>query len=224
MTEAPVSAIMAEENMLYCFQAEKGKDKDMKIMVASDVHGSSLYCRKMLDAFAREQAGRLLLLGDLLYHGPRNNLPDGYAPKEVISMLNVQKNRLLCVRGNCDTEVDQMVLEFPIMAEYCILWLGARMVFATHGHHFNTAALPSLQPGDILLHGHTHVPAWEPFSVFPEDPARKTDSSSMPECLYLNPGSVSIPKENSPRGYMVLTENTAEWKTLEGDVYHKISL
>lgn len=118
----------------------------MKIMVASDIHGSALYCRKMLDAFEREQADRLLLLGDLLYHGPRNDLPAGYAPKEVIPLLNAQKNRLLCVRGNCDTEVDQMVLEFPIMAESCILWLGSRMVFATHGHHFNTASLPPCNP------------------------------------------------------------------------------
>ncbi len=195
----------------------------MKIMVASDIHGSALYCRKMLDAFEREQADRLLLLGDLLYHGPRNDLPDGYAPKEVIPMLNAQKDRILCVRGNCDTEVDQMVLEFPIMAESCILWTGSRMVFATHGHHFNTECIPPLQPGDILLHGHTHVPAWEPFFASTADPARREDSLSAPECLYLNPGSVSIPKGNSPRGYMILTGYGAEWKTLEGETYHKIS-
>ncbi|HJA91960.1 MAG TPA: phosphodiesterase [Candidatus Eisenbergiella merdipullorum] len=186
----------------------------MKIMIASDIHGSAFHCRKMLDAFEQEQADRLLLLGDLLYHGPRNDLPDGYAPKKVIPMLNAQKGRILCVRGNCDTEVDQMVLDFPIMAEYCILWLGSRMVFATHGHHFNTASLPSLQPGDILLHGHTHIPAWEPF--------RAGQSSEAENCLYLNPGSVSIPKENSPKGYMMLTETAAEWKTLEGEAYHRI--
>lgn len=197
----------------------------MKIMVASDIHGSALYCRKMLDAFEREQADRLLLLGDLLYHGPRNDLPAGYAPKEVIPLLNAQKNRLLCVRGNCDTEVDQMVLEFPIMAESCILWLGSRMVFATHGHHFNSASLPPLQPGDILLHGHTHVPAWEPFSLSPActAPASNCPSPAASECLYLNPGSVSIPKENSPRGYMILTDHAAEWKTLEGEGYHRYS-
>lgn len=196
------------------------KRKNMKIMVASDIHGSSLYCRKMLDAFDREQADRLLLLGDLLYHGPRNDLPDGYAPKEVIPLLNARKNRLLCVRGNCDSEVDQMVLDFPIMSESCILWLGKRMVFATHGHHFHTAALPPLQPGDILLHGHTHVPAWEPFPASPAD----STPDCVPKCLYLNPGSVSIPKENSPRGYMMLMDSAAIWKTLDGEAYHKILL
>ena len=211
----------------------------MKIMAASDIHGSSLYCRQMLDAFTREQADRLLLLGDLLYHGPRNDLPEGYAPKEVIPLLNAHKNSLLCVRGNCDTEVDQMVLEFPILAESCILWLGSRMVYATHGHHFNTSCLPPLQPGDILLHGHTHVPAWEGFSISEEGSGPVTPSSEVPTafgvltaegscnppaCLYLNPGSVSIPKENSPRGYLILTEKAAEWKTLEGESYHKILL
>ncbi|HJC24605.1 MAG TPA: phosphodiesterase [Candidatus Eisenbergiella merdavium] len=197
----------------------------MKIMAASDIHGSSLYCRQMLDAFAKEQADRLLLLGDLLYHGPRNDLPEGYAPKEVIPLLNAHKNSLLCVRGNCDTEVDQMVLEFPILAESCILWLGSRMVYATHGHHFNTSCLPPLQPGDILLHGHTHVPAWEGFCVSAEVSGMpEADVCKPPACLYLNPGSVSIPKKNSPRGYLILTEREAEWKTLEGKSYHKILL
>lgn len=97
----------------------------MKIMIASDIHGSAHYCRRMLDAFDREDADRLLLLGDILYHGPRNDLPEGYAPKEVIAMLNERKSQIFCVRGNCDTEVDQMVLEFPILADYCILTLDA---------------------------------------------------------------------------------------------------
>ena len=95
----------------------------MKIMIASDIHGSAYHCRRLLDAFDREGAGRLLLLGDILYHGPRNDLPEGYAPKEVTAMLNDRKSQIFCVRGNCDTEVDQMVLEFPILADYCILML-----------------------------------------------------------------------------------------------------
>lgn len=181
----------------------------MKFMIASDLHGSAYYCREMLAAFDREQADKLLLLGDLLYHGPRNDLPREYAPKEIISLLNARRNQLLCVRGNCDTEVDQMVLDFPIMADYCILSAGRRMIFATHGHHFNQAAMPPLQPGDILLHGHTHVPAWEPVG---------TDN------LYLNPGSVAIPKEGSVHGYMVLTETEALWKDLTGAVYHTLAL
>ena len=116
-----------------------------KLMIASDIHGSAYYCRKMLEAFDREQADRLLLLGDILYHGPRNDLPKEYAPKEVIKMLNERKNRIFCVRGNCDTEVDQMVLEFPILADYAIIPIDDRLIYATHGHHFNLNALPPLQ-------------------------------------------------------------------------------
>ncbi len=178
----------------------------MKLMIASDIHGSSFYCREMLDAFDREQSDKLLLLGDILYHGPRNDLPKDYAPKTVISLLNERKEKLLCVRGNCDTEVDQMVLQFPIMADYAIFYAGNRMIYATHGHNFNRESLPPMQSGDILLHGHTHIPAWEPFGG---------------QNLYLNPGSVSIPKEGSAHGYMVLTENEVLWKDLSGGVYHK---
>ncbi len=177
----------------------------MKLMIASDIHGSSCYCREMLNAFDLEQADKLVLLGDILYHGPRNDLPKDYAPKTVISLLNERKSELLCVRGNCDTEVDQMVLQFPIMADYAIFYAGDRMIYATHGHNFNKESLPPMQPGDILLHGHTHIPAWEPFG----------DNN-----LYLNPGSVSIPKESSAHGYMILTENEALWKDLGGAVYH----
>lgn len=106
----------------------------MKWMVASDIHGSAKYCRELLGAYEREKADRLLLLGDLLYHGPRNDLPEEYAPKVVITMLNAKKKNILCVRGNCDAEVDQMVLEFPILADYCMLDLGTKLVYATHGH------------------------------------------------------------------------------------------
>lgn len=179
----------------------------MNIMIASDIHGSAYYCRKLLEAFDREGSEKLLLLGDILYHGPRNDLPLEYAPQKVIAMLNERKSKLLCVRGNCDTEVDQMVLEFPIMAEYCLLYVGKRLIFATHGHHFNTQNLPPLEPGDILLHGHTHVPAWEPCG---------TDN------LYLNPGSVAIPKNDTTRGYMLLTDRGLHWKDLAGSCYHKL--
>ena len=178
----------------------------MKLMIASDIHGSAYYCKALLEAFNREQADRLLLLGDILYHGPRNDLPREYAPKEVIAMLNGIKDKLFCVRGNCDTEVDQMVLQFPILADYCILPVGKRLIYATHGHNFNLNALPPLQPGDILLHGHTHIPAWEGFGN---------------GNLYLNPGSVSIPKAGSSHSYMILEGNTAQWKSLDGSVYHE---
>lgn len=181
----------------------------MKLMIASDIHGSAFYCRRLLEAFRQEQADRLLLLGDILYHGPRNDLPRDYAPKEVITLLNTLKDRIFCVRGNCDTEVDQMVLEFPILADYCILTAGNRLIYATHGHKYHLKFLPPLQPGDLLLHGHTHIPAWEPFGN---------------GNLYLNPGSVSIPKAGSDHGYMILTDDRICWKTLDGQVYHREDL
>ena len=177
----------------------------MKLMIASDIHGSAFYCRELLAAFKREEADKLLLLGDILYHGPRNDLPKDYAPKEVIAMLNGIKEKLLCVRGNCDTEVDQMVLEFPILADYCILYMGKRMIYATHGHGYNMASIPPMQKGDVLLHGHTHIPAWTEFGE---------------DNIYLNPGSVSIPKEGSAHSYMILEDDTAVWKNLSGEVYH----
>ena len=179
----------------------------MKLMIASDIHGSAFYCSKMIEAYKREKADKLLLLGDLLYHGPRNDLPKEYAPKKVIEMLNGIKEEILCVRGNCDTEVDQMVLEFPVMAEYCILYLDNRMVFATHGHIFNTVDKPLLKKGDILLNGHTHVPKCE----------------QMEEFVYMNPGSVSIPKENSAHSYMIWDKEFI-WKDLEGNIYYTEAL
>ena len=181
----------------------------MKWMIASDLHGSAVYCRRMIEAFEREGADRLLLLGDLLYHGPRNDLPEGYAPKEVMPLLNGMKSKLLCVRGNCDAEVDQMVLDFPILADYAVLPVGQRLVYATHGHVHNLKNLPPLARGDILLHGHTHIPAWTEFGE---------------ENLYLNPGSLSIPKEGSAHSYMTLEGKTFCWKTLEGETYHELSL
>jgi len=175
----------------------------MKLLIASDIHGSAHYCKKLLEAFDREGADKLLLLGDVLYHGPRNDLPEGYAPKEVIAMLNPLKSKLLCVRGNCDTEVDQMVLDFPVLADYALLNFGEKTIYATHGHNYNEATLPPLCMGDILLHGHTHVP-------------KCTDHGFY---IYMNPGSVSIPKENSPHSYMTYEDGTFLWKDLSGKVY-----
>ncbi len=175
----------------------------MKYMIASDIHGSAYYCEKLLAAYEREGADRLLLLGDLLYHGPRNDLPKDYAPKKVIEMLNAKKDELICVRGNCEAEVDQMVLEFPVMAEYAILPIRKNIIFATHGHVFNPAKPPVLKAGDILLNGHTHIPACEMKDNF----------------LYLNPGSVSIPKEKSEHSYMIFEDYEFVWKSLDGVVY-----
>lgn len=175
----------------------------MKWLIASDIHGSALYCGQLLERFSAEQADRLLLLGDLLYHGPRNDLPEGYAPKAVIELLNPLADRILCVRGNCEAEVDQMVLSFPVLAEYALMPLGSRLIYITHGHIHHASNLPPLQPGDILLHGHTHVPV-----------CGQTNGIRI-----LNPGSVSIPKEGSPRSYMTLENDTFKWKTLDGRTY-----
>jgi len=176
----------------------------MKMLIASDIHGSAAACRKLLKAWDREDPDRVLLLGDLLYHGPRNDLPEDYDPKEVAAMLNGRGDSILCVRGNCDAEVDQMMLHFPILADYA--WIaGERFsIFATHGHVFNTENLPPLRPGDILLHGHTHVPAWEEYSTY----------------RYFNPGSVSIPKNGSKKSYMILEDGVFTWKTLKGEDFH----
>ena len=168
----------------------------MKWMIASDIHGSAYYCTKMLEAYRAEQADRLLLLGDILYHGPRNDLPKDYAPKEVIAMLNPLAADILCVRGNCDTEVDQMVLQFPVMADYALLTEGSTLIFATHGHHFHAENHPPLHAGDILLHGHTHVPV----------------CCKSGEIAVLNPGSVSIPKEQSAHSYLTLENGVFTWK------------
>lgn len=174
----------------------------MKLMIASDIHGSFYYCEKMLTAFNEEKADRLLILGDILYHGPRNDLPRDYAPKKVIAALNSVKDKLLSVRGNCDTEVDQMVLEFPILADYCILALDDKTVYATHGHKYGETTPPPLPEGSILLCGHTHIPKCTEYEGY----------------TYMNPGSVSIPKENSHHGYMIYENGEFLWKDFDGNL------
>lgn len=171
----------------------------MKFLIASDIHGSAYYCAKLLEAYAAEKADRMILLGDILYHGPRNDLPRDYAPKEVIALLNPMKDVIYCVRGNCEAEVDQMVLDFPVLADYMLMPAGSRMIYATHGHVFNENNLPPLHPGDVLLHGHTHIPVCEDHG----------------DHYYLNPGSVSIPKTDSWHGYMIYEDGLFLWKDLE---------
>lgn len=185
----------------------------MKYFIASDIHGSALFCRKLLEAFDREQADRILLLGDLLYHGPRNDLPEGYAPKEVIELLNARKDCILAVRGNCDAEVDQMVLGFPIMADYSLIERNGNFVYMTHGHMHSFQNPPELKKGDLFLQGHTHVPAYE----------------NRNGIHFANPGSVSIPKplptgEKSWHGYMILEGDQLYWKDLEGSILQKVAL
>lgn len=158
-----------------------------KIMFASDIHGSMLYCNKMLDAFESHKADKLVLLGDILYHGPRNPMPDGHNPKKVTAILNEYKDKILCVRGNCDCEVDQMVLNFPCLAEYAYIYLDDVTIFATHGHKYNPENLPPLNKGDVLFNGHTHIPMIK----------------HMGDYTYINCGSVSMPKENTAHSYVI---------------------
>ena len=180
----------------------------MKWMIASDVHGSAYYCQKLITRYTEEKADRLILLGDLLYHGPRNDLPRKYAPKQVIEMLNKIKDDLLCVRGNCEAEVDQMVLSFPVMADYALLNLGTRVLFITHGHIYNEENLPPLKKGDVLLNGHTHI--------------RKMEDKG--DYYYINPGSVSLPKNGQVGSYIILEENIFITKDLNGKTLETLEI
>ena len=181
----------------------------MKLMIASDIHGSACWCRKLLEAWDREGAEHLILLGDILYHGPRNALPEEYAPMEVAAMLNERSGRIFGVRGNCDAEIDQMVLRFPMMADYSLLFSGQHTVFVTHGHLWHADALPQLRSGDVLLHGHTHLPGWE---------------ETSDGIFVFNPGSVSIPKKQSAHGYILLEDREWRWKDVSGKEYHRMTL
>ena len=180
----------------------------MKYMIASDIHGSAYYCGLLLYEYRKSGASRLILLGDILYHGPRNDLPRDYDPKAVISMLNGIKDQIYSVRGNCDTEVDQMVLEFPVLADYGLLVVNGLTIYLTHGHIYHKDHLPPVQKGDILLHGHTHILTAE----------REGDIT------ILNPGSVSIPKGGNPPTYGILEEQVFRILDFEGNVQKEIDL
>lgn len=173
----------------------------MKLMFASDIHGSKFYCEKLIECYRREGAERLILLGDLLYHGARNELTEEYNTIAVTALLNSLKSDILSVRGNCDTEVDQMVLEFPILADYSLLYLGRRMVFLTHGHLYSPGRLPPMQKGDILINGHTHVSAIQ----------------RLGDYFYLNPGSISLPKDGH-HSYMLYEDGVFTIKDIHGQV------
>jgi len=153
----------------------------MKLLIASDLHGSAYYCEKLIELMRQQKPDKLILLGDLLYHGPRNDLPRDYCPKRVIPMLAQYADRILSVRGNCEAEVDQMVLPFPCMAEYAQLLVDGKTFYLTHGHHASPDQLPPIPAGSVFLSGHTHV--------------KMDEMRQGIRCL--NPGSVSIPKDGS---------------------------
>lgn len=174
----------------------------MKILIASDIHGSAIYCEKLLDIYFSEKYERMILLGDILYHGPRNDLPPGYEPKKVIKMLNDIKDDILAVRGNCDAYVDSMVLEFPLIDDYTIMPVKDKMMYITHGHIYNNDNLPPMHKDDILLHGHTHIPML----------------THINDHYYINPGSISIPKDNSEHTFISLENNSFELRNLDNKI------
>jgi len=180
----------------------------MKLLFASDIHGDARACAAVLARAEAEGAERIVLLGDLLYHGPRNALPPGFGPKETAALLNENAEKLLCVRGNCDAEVDQMVLTFPMMAAYAWLSVDGHTVYATHGHHNGHDDPPPLREGEILLHGHTHLPALERREGY----------------VYLNPGSVSLPKGGNPPTYMIWEDGTVHLCGMDGERLRTLQL
>ena len=171
-----------------------------KLLICSDIHGDALSAKKVVEAFERHGAERLVILGDILYHGPRNDFPTEYSPRKVFDMLNAIKEKITCVRGNCDSEVDQMVLEFPIMADYALMEVNGRTLFLTHGHLFNADMPPLLKKNDLLLNGHFHAPC-----------CRTLDGGAT----YVNCGSISLPKEGTPHSYILIDGNTLYFKDLE---------
>jgi len=181
----------------------------MKLMVVSDIHGSAHWAKKVIERFEVEEVDFLILLGDLLYHGPRNPLPEEYNPQEVAKLLNNIKHKIIAIRGNCDSEVDQLVLDFPIMADYNFVPFKNNKLMISHGHIYDERTLPkSLVAGDIFIFGHIHVPV-----------LKKENGVHI-----FNPGSVSLPKEDHPNTYGILEEDAFQVKTFDGDVYKEAAL
>lgn len=180
----------------------------MKLMFISDVHGSLYWLNKVLEKAAEEKPEQMVFLGDFLYHGPRNPLPDGYDPAEVANTLNRYKHQIIAVRGNCDSEVDQMLIEFPMMADYAMLYHEGRRIYVTHGHGFSIDCLPPLEENDVFIQGHTHIPV-----------ADRKDG-----VVVLNPGSIALPKENNPHSYGILEHGEFLVKDMEGRIVKSISI
>lgn len=178
----------------------------MKLFFISDIHGSIYYLNKALEKFKEEQADYLVILGDILYHGARNDLPRDYEPKSVIEILNSYSDKIIAVRGNCDSEVDQMVLDFPIMASFSNILYNNIRLFLTHGHVYNEDNMLNLKDGSVFISGHTHILR-----------AEKKDN-----IYFINVGSITLPKENNPHTYGVLEDNLFRIKDLDGDVVEEI--
>lgn len=179
----------------------------MKLFIISDIHGSLYYLKKVIEIFGKENYDKLVILGDELYHGSRNPLPKDYSPKEVIEILNKYKDKIIAVRGNCDSEVDQMVLSYPIMSDYSMIYLGNKRVFLTHGHIYNIDNPLPMSEGDILLYGHFHIPMIE----------------KKEERYFFNPGSISLPKNNSNHSFALLDETKFQIKDLDENILMEIN-
>ncbi|GAA0122473.1 MAG: phosphodiesterase [Clostridium argentinense] len=180
----------------------------MKLFFMSDIHGSLKYAKLGVEAFIKEQADYMIILGDVLYHGPRNPLPEEYNPKEVVNLLNKYAEKIIAVRGNCDAEVDQMLLTYPCMMDYNVILIDNRRIFVTHGHIYNENNLPNMSKGDIIIYGHTHIPV----------------AKSEKDIFIFNPGSIAYPKENNPHSYGVIHEGKFLIKKLDGEVIKEIDI
>ncbi len=180
----------------------------MRLFFISDIHGSEYYLKKAIDRYEEEEADYLVILGDILYHGARNPLPKGHNPKEVIRILNNLSDKIIAVRGNCDSEVDKMVLDFPLMSTYSNLFLDGKRLFLTHGHLYNQSNMIDLEKGSSFIYGHTHI-------------VRADYEDGI---YFLNPGSIALPKEDSPHSYAVLEDGIFEIKDLEGKKVKSIEI
>lgn len=180
----------------------------MKLFFISDIHGSFYYLEKALEKFEAEKASHIIILGDELYHGPRNPLPKGHCPKDCADALNRYADRIIAVRGNCDCEVDEMMLHFPLLGTYSNLFVDNKRLFLTHGHVYGESNMPPLAHGDAFIYGHTHIPV-----------AYKKDGITV-----INPGSIALPKENNPHTYGILDENIFTIKDLCGNEFKKIEI
>lgn len=181
----------------------------MKLLLLSDLHGSLSRSQAILNYAETEHFDFIVLLGDLLYHGPRNPLPEGHNPKELAVLLNQYKDKIVAVRGNCDAEVDQMVLNFPMQSDYAWLVIDGHRFYLTHGHLLNPENLPPLSKGDVFVSGHTHVPKLY------------TNERGI---TVLNPGSCSLPKENNSPSYAIYDNGKFEIRELNHQVMMALSL
>ncbi len=179
----------------------------MKLMFISDIHGSYTWAKRAIETYQEEKADKLIILGDILYHGPRNDLPDGYNCKQVIALLNPLKKDIIAVRGNCDSEVDQMVLDFPMRSDYALYDVDGHHFFLTHGHLYNEDQLPLLNDNDILVYGHFHKPI-----------AKKKDNIYI-----INPSSISLPKEGT-NSYAIYENHRIVIKDFNQNIVKEITL